>query len=260
MKLYSTSVDFASTYLCLQHSSRVWRIVFLFLVSHASLECLKCLRHSIMISPLGDFSRRLCVLYAAAPATGKAEPPADPHSPLPHLSLSSPLSLPSTRPTRPYSKTPTRPSGSEAEGAPTLWRMSSSLPVPPRASNRGLRAWRAPTVVVPSRRTSTTTRTPPCAGRERWTSRPSPPTTIDRAQSTRVSARPHFSIEQWADFQFQSYSSSEISSQASQIGTLRVAALLYRLDPETPGYQYEETECCTGRQGGGSRIRATEQC
>lgn len=50
------------------------------------------------------------------------------------------------------------------------------------------------------------------------------------------------------------YSSCQISVEAAQISTVRLAALLHRLDPAPPGNKYEKTQCCTGCQGSRSGV------
>ena len=50
-------------------------------------------------------------------------------------------------------------------------------------------------------------------------------------------------------------SSSQICPEAAQIGTIRLAALLHRLDPAPPGNQYEKTQRRTGCQGSRSGVR-----
>lgn len=50
-------------------------------------------------------------------------------------------------------------------------------------------------------------------------------------------------------------SSCQICLEAAQISTVRLAALLHRLDPTPPGNQYEKTQRCTGCQGSRSGVR-----
>jgi hypothetical protein len=54
-------------------------------------------------------------------------------------------------------------------------------------------------------------------------------------------------------------SSSQICLEASQIGTIRLAALLHRLDPTPPGNKYEKTQRRTGCQGSRSGVREPDR-
>ncbi len=49
--------------------------------------------------------------------------------------------------------------------------------------------------------------------------------------------------------------STEASIEAAKIGTVCVAAIFHRLDPETASVRYPEIKRCTGSQGSGTRIR-----
>ena len=60
-------------------------------------------------------------------------------------------------------------------------------------------------------------------------------------------------------FHYLRFSSSQIRPETTQISTIRLAALLHRLDPAPSGNQYKKTQRCTGCQGSRSGVREPDR-